>query len=77
MSYDDAQRATRLGRENPFLNTAQAAYYLGLSSRLLERMRSKGEGPRFRRHGRFVRYHFDDLNAWSESTSEVSARSRA
>jgi hypothetical protein len=49
----------------PFLNTPQAAHYLGLSSRHLERLRSRGLGPVSRRHSRFVVYHIDDLDAWS------------
>ena len=56
----------RAGR--PFLNTPRAAHYLGLAARHLERMRARGEGPRFRRHGRFVYYHVDDLETWSQST---------
>ncbi|MEO0419459.1 MAG: helix-turn-helix domain-containing protein [Pseudomonadota bacterium] len=64
----DVARAERARRSHPFLNTQQAAHYLGLSARLLEKMRSKGEGPRYRRHARFIRYHIDDLIAWSEST---------
>ncbi|QDC37233.1 helix-turn-helix domain-containing protein [Sphingobium fuliginis] len=52
----------------PFLNTRQAGHYLGLSPRHLERMRANGTGPSFRRHGRFVFYHIDDLDAWSRGT---------
>lgn len=55
-------------QERPFLNTPRAAFYLGLSARHLERMRGRGEGPSFRRHGRFVVYHVADLDAWSRST---------
>lgn len=53
---------------SPFLNTRQAAYYIRLSVRHLERMRKGGGGPRFRRHGRFVFYHVDDLEVWSRGT---------
>jgi hypothetical protein len=28
-------------------------------------MRAAGTGPSFRRHSRYVRYHIDDLDAWS------------
>jgi len=52
---------------SPFLDTAQAAFYIGLSKRTLEDMRRSGEGPKFRRHGRRIRYHIDDLAAWSEA----------
>lgn len=37
----------------------------GLSPRTLEKMRSSGHGPCFRKHGRYVRYHIDDLDDWS------------
>jgi predicted DNA-binding transcriptional regulator AlpA len=59
---DDTIRARQA---TPFVNTPQAAHYLGLSARFLERMRSSGDGPVFRRHGRYVFYHLDDLDAWS------------
>ncbi|MDC7682148.1 helix-turn-helix domain-containing protein [Asticcacaulis sp. BYS171W] len=61
----DIDRATAAKKGSPFLNTAQAAFYVGLSRRTLERMRKRDIGPRFRKHGNFVRYHIDDLNAWS------------
>lgn len=57
---------------NPFLTPVQAGDYIKLSWRTLERMRQRGEGPPFRKHGRYVRYHIDDLNNWSQSTSHVS-----
>jgi excisionase family DNA binding protein len=63
---DDANvRAERARRGHPFLNTAQAAHYVGLHYRTLEVMRRQGRGPRFRRHGRHIRYHIDDLDQWS------------
>jgi hypothetical protein len=61
-------RAERARARTPFLNTAQAAHYLSLSPRLLERMRRRGGGPPFRRHCRYVHYHVDDLIAWSQAT---------
>ncbi|NGM49321.1 helix-turn-helix domain-containing protein [Caulobacter sp. 602-2] len=69
---DDANaRAARAKQGSPFLNTAQAAHYIGLSERTFETMRSEGIGPRFRRHGRFVRYHIDDLDAWSQDSGKA------
>ena len=38
------------------LTTREAAERLGLSPRTLERYRVTGEGPRFRKIGRWVRY---------------------
>src|SRR5207302_1419081 len=48
MDKDDDGPASRKG--SPFLNTAQAAHYLGLSRKTLEKLRVVGGGPRFRRH---------------------------
>lgn len=69
---DDASlRAERDYTRSPFLNTRQAGHFLGLSPRLLERMRTRAFGPPFRRHGRFVRYHIDDLISWSQDSGSV------
>lgn len=72
-------RAEEARKGSPFLTTRQAAHYLCLSRRTLEKMRLTGNGPRFRKHGRYVRYHIDDLDAWSlgerrNSTSEKGDR---
>jgi len=50
---------------SPFLTTDQAAFYLGLASCTLQKMRVTGGGPKYRKHGRYVRYHIEDLDAWS------------
>ncbi|MEN2980459.1 helix-turn-helix domain-containing protein [Tistrella bauzanensis] len=76
---DEIIRAANAKRGSPFLNTDQAAHYVGLSRRTLEKMRTAGGGPRFRKHGRYVRYHIDDLDEWSAehvktSTSEPDRR---
>ena len=60
----------------PFLTTKEAARFLVLKANTLEKMRVYGGGPIYRKHGRYVRYHIDDLNAWSNrriknSTSDV------
>lgn len=61
---------TRSG--SPFLSTKQAADYVGLSPRTLEKMRVVGGGPTYRKHGRYVRYHIDDLSGWSTSNAHHS-----
>jgi len=71
---DDIERAASARRGSPFLNTEQAAAYLGLSSRSLKRLRVRGDGPVFRRHCRFVQYHIDDLDAWSREHSARGIR---
>ena len=66
---DEIERAAKAKKGSPFLSTEQAAFYLGLSARKLQAMRAGGSGPRFRRHSRYVRYHIDDLDAWSMGVS--------
>ena len=70
MESDDNPQAARSQLSRPFLNTRQTSHWTGLSVRYLERMRSRGEGPPYRRHGRFVFYHIEDLEAWSRSTAQ-------
>lgn len=65
---DDIARANRARKGTPFLSTEQAAFYLGLSPRKLQELRAAGEGPAFRRHCRFIRYHIDDLDGWSQQS---------
>jgi hypothetical protein len=60
-----ADRVAAAKKVSPFLNTEHAAFYIGLSASGLEKMRRKGRGPKFRHHGRHIRYHIDDLDAWS------------
>jgi len=63
-------------QDGPFLTTQEAARYLKLRPNTLEKMRVYGGGPQYRKHGRHVRYHINDLIAWSDmrkkdSTSDV------
>jgi hypothetical protein len=67
-------RAERAKKSSPFLTTEQAAFYLGLSPRTLQWMRSRGTGPLFRRHSRFIRYHIDDLDSWSGASASTATR---
>jgi hypothetical protein len=69
---DEIARAARARKGCPFLSTEQAAFYLGLSARKLQAMRAAGSGPRFRRHSRYVRYHIDDLDAWSNGVTATA-----
>ena len=52
--------------ENPkYLDTREAADFLGLSNRTLDRYRVTGEGPVFHKFGRRIRYALADLEAWA------------
>jgi excisionase family DNA binding protein len=67
MESDDTDnaRVEQARKESPFLTTVEAATYVCLSRRTLEKMRTTGNGPVYRKHGRYVRYHVADLDAWS------------
>jgi hypothetical protein len=59
-----------------YLSNAEAAAFLALSPRTLEKLRVIGGGPKFRKLGRRVVYSPDDLNSWADaricsSTSDV------
>ena len=67
--------------EENHLNTREAAAWLGLSPKTLERYRVSGEGPDFRKSGSRVRYLLEDLEKWASarrwtSTSEERAARR-
>lgn len=70
---DENLRAARARSGSPFLSPDQAAFYLGLSPRTLQEYRSAGTGPRYRRHSRHIRYHIDDLDAWSLGVGEAGS----
>lgn len=49
---------------SPWLNTEQAAAYLGASPKTLAIWRTKGKGPRYHIvNDRLVRYHVEELDA--------------
>lgn len=52
-----------------YLNNDEAAAFLRLSPRTLEKQRVIGGGPRFRKFGRRVMYAVADLEAWADSRS--------
>lgn len=58
--------------QTPFRTTEQAAHFLLMSPKTLRNMRWRGEGPRYRKHGRKVVYHVDELSAWSERRGMLS-----
>lgn len=61
------QRALSSSPPPRFLSTKQAASYLGVSRQLLEALRQSGEGPRYTKLQRIVRYAIDDLDQWMSS----------
>jgi len=55
-----------------FLRTPEAADFLGLSSRTLEKHRTYGTGPAYRKLGGRVVYALDDLKAWADRGAVIS-----
>lgn len=49
-----------------FLRTPEAARFLGLSGRTLEKHRCYGTGPAYRKIGGRVIYSLDDLMTWAD-----------
>ena len=54
-----------------FLRTPEAARFLGLSGRTLEKHRTYGTGPKYRKIGGRVVYALDDLQAWADVGARV------
>ena len=52
-----------------YLTNDEAAAFLRLSPRTLEKQRVVGGGPRFRKFGRRVMYALSDLEAWADARS--------
>ncbi|MAL57825.1 MULTISPECIES: AlpA family transcriptional regulator [Brevundimonas] len=50
-----------------FLRTPEAGRYLGLSGRTLEKHRSCGTGPVYRKLGGRVVYAISDLSEWADT----------
>jgi hypothetical protein len=50
-----------------YLNNDEAAAYLHLSPRTLEKQRVIGGGPKFRKFGRRVVYALEDLESWASA----------
>jgi len=55
-----------------YLRTPEAARFLGLSGRTLEKHRYFGTGPVYRRIGGRVVYSVDDLQAWADLGTKLS-----
>lgn len=62
VAADAAQHA-----RSDFLTTVEAAEFLRLSPRTLEKQRVLGGGPRFRKFGARVLYAAGDLRSWADS----------
>ncbi|MFC3657349.1 helix-turn-helix domain-containing protein [Xanthomonas hyacinthi] len=61
--------ATTPAQPQRYLTNDEAAEYLRLSPRTLEKQRVIGGGPKFRKFGRRVMYAVADLDAWADQRS--------
>lgn len=64
--------ATQPGLPPRFLRTPEAARFLGLSGRTLEKHRTYGTGPAYRKLGGRVVYSVEDLQAWANRGAKIS-----
>ncbi|WP_082752226.1 helix-turn-helix domain-containing protein [uncultured Reyranella sp.] len=55
-----------------FLRTPEAARFLSLSGRTLEKHRTYGTGPTYRKIGGRVVYAVEDLKAWADRGAKTS-----
>ncbi|MEZ6809292.1 helix-turn-helix domain-containing protein [Pseudomonas aeruginosa] len=64
-----AAAATTPPQPQRYLTNDEAAEYLRLSPRTLEKQRVIGGGPKFRKFGRRVMYAVADLDTWADQHS--------
>lgn len=64
--------ANATGLPPRFLRTPEAARFLGLSGRTLEKHRTYGTGPAYRKLGGRVVYALEDLQAWAARGAKAS-----
>ena len=55
-----------------YLRTPEAARFLGLSGRTLEKHRTYGTGPTYRKIGGRVVYALGDLQVWADRGAKIS-----
>ena len=55
-----------------YLRTSEAARFLSLSGRTLEKHRTYGTGPAYRKLGGRVVYALEDLKAWADRGAKTS-----
>jgi len=53
------------GVEQGFFNEKEVARILNISPKTVQKWRREGEGPRFCKLGRMVRYKIDDFEDWT------------
>lgn len=61
---ENSKRAAKARRGSPYLIPKEAAKYLRVEPQTLAKMRLRKRGPLYHQHGRLIRYHIADLDAW-------------
>lgn len=59
-----------------YLSNEEAADFLKLNPRTLEKQRVIGGGPKFRKFGRRIVYAMDDLESWANAGLATRRRTR-
>ena len=59
-------------QDEVLLTPKEAAKFLRLSERFLAKARMRGDGPRYRKLSRAVRYSMSDLVAWLKACAKTS-----
>ncbi len=59
-------------KDTRYLRTKEAAHYVGLSARTLEKHRTFGTGPRYKKIGGRVIYTLEELRTWADRGSCAS-----
>jgi excisionase family DNA binding protein len=66
-----AEPPTR-GFQDRWLTTEEAGEYLGFAKRTLQRWRTEGTGPPYRKvNGNQARYHVRELDVWMDTNPSV------
>lgn len=66
---DNEAQMPKASRAPRYLTNDEAAAFLRLSPRTLEKQRGIGGGPRFHKFGRRVMYALADLQVWADARS--------
>lgn len=75
-SSADCSTATRPERAyapHDFLSEKELAAAVGIASASLRNARNRGEGPRFVKFGRLVRYKWEDVEAYIAASTSTEA----
>ena len=59
-------------QDETLLTPKEAARFLRLSESFLAKARMRGDGPRYRKLSRAVRYSMSDLSAWLKACAKTS-----